>query len=199
MKAAKIFSCLLCCITLSCFHGFAQHRVIKWAVQKHGTLWVNGTSNVNDFSCSITSISEYDTIIALYDPIKAVTLRGSIKMNIFSFDCHNNMIRKDLRKTLKAEKYPNLIIRFLTLRTMPLISAKSEQVTGWVEVELAGVKKKFELNYSFRETSPGLMRLNGGRKFNFSDFKLAPPEKFAGFVKIRDEFDVNFTLILKTM
>ena len=66
-------------------------------------------------------------------------------------------------------------------------------------MELAGVKKKFELNYSFRETSPGLMRLNGGRKFNFSDFKLAPPEKFAGLVKIRDEFDVNFTLILKTM
>jgi hypothetical protein len=135
----------------------------------------------------------------VYDPLKAVTLRGAIRMNILSFDCHNNMIRKDLRKTLKADEYPTMTIRFLTLKTMPLLSAKAEQVTGWVEVELAGVKKRFELNYSFRETSVGIMRLNGGRKFNFSDFKLAPPEKFAGLIKIKDEFDVNFMLILKTM
>jgi hypothetical protein len=82
---------------------------------------------------------------------------------------------------------------------MPLLSAKAELVTGWVEVELAVVRKKFELIYSFRETSLGIMRLNGGRKFHFSDFSLAPPEKFAGLIKIRDEFDVNFMLILKTM
>jgi hypothetical protein len=199
MKPAKILFLFLLYLAGSCTQSFAQHRLIRWAVQKHGTLWVNGSSNVNEFTCSITSISEYDTIIAVYDPLKAVTLRGAIRMNILSFDCQNNMIRKDLRKTLKAEEYPTMTIRFLTLKTMPLLSAKAEQVTGWVEVELAGVRKKFELNYSFRETSLGIMRLNGGRKFHFSDFSLAPPEKFAGLIKIRDEFDVNFMLILKTM
>jgi hypothetical protein len=199
MTVVKLLSCLLLYITVSCPESFAQRRIIKWAVQKHGTLWVNGSSNVNNFTCSITGISEYDTITVFYDPQKSLALRGAITMSILSFDCHNNIIRKDLRKTLKAEQYPTMIIRFLTLKTLPTLSTKAELVSGWVEVELAGVKKKFELIYSFMQSSPGIIRLNGGRKFNFSDFSLAPPQKFSGLIKIRDEFDVNFMLVLKTI
>jgi hypothetical protein len=199
MKPLTLISALLCFILMNLPGSYAQNKTVKWAVQKHGTLWVNGSSNVNTISCSITGISEYDTIVVIYDPVRAQTLRGSIRMNILSFDCQNNLIRKDLRKTLKADQYPMMTIRFLTLRTMPSLTSKPEVITGWVEVELAGVKKKFELSYSFLQTSPGIINLNGGRKFCFSDFKLAPPQKFAGLVKIKDDFDVNFRLVLKTL
>lgn len=199
MTVVKFFLFLLLYITVSSQDSFGQRRVIKWAVQKHGTLWVNGSSNVNNFTCSITGISENDTITATQDAARALALRGAIKMSVLSFDCHNNLIRKDLRKTLKAEQYPTMIIRFLTLKTLPPLSPKAELVSGWVEVELAGVKKKFELIYSLTQSSAGIVKLNGGRKFCFSDFSLAPPQKFGGLVKIKDDFDVNFMLVLKTM
>lgn len=41
--------------------------------------------------------------------------------------------------------------------------------------------------------------LPDGRTFNFSDFKLSPPTKMAGFIKIKDAFDVNFQLMLRTI
>lgn len=197
MSTAKICFSLLLLMLGSSAHSFSQGRIIKWAVQQHGTLWVNGSSNVNEFSCSVTGIKAYDTIMVTYDPVKALALRGAIRMDIVSFDCHNNLIRKDLRKTLKAEQYPTMTIRFLSLKTMPGLSAQIEHVKGWVEVELAGVRKKFELNYAFRRAADGLIQLSGARKFCFSDFSLSPPQKFAGLVKIKDEFDVKFMLILK--
>ncbi len=175
----------------------AQYRPVKWAVQKNSTLWVEGSSNVNHFTCSVSSLASYDTIIVLNDAVSSLALKGSIKMDVLSFDCHNNLIRKDLRKTLKSEEHPHMVIRFLTLKTMPGLTFKTEQISGWVEVELAGVKKVFELHYTFTKAATGSIRLNGGRKFCFSDFSLEPPRKLAGLIKIRDEFDVKFELMLK--
>ena len=72
-------------------------------------------------------------------------------------------------------------------------------IKGWVEVEVAGVIKRFELSYSFSSDWPGHILLDGSRTFNFSDFKLSPPKKMAGLIKIKDAFDVNFKLILRTV
>ena len=109
------------------------------------------------------------------------------------------MITKDLRKTLKAEEYPKMTIRFLSLQAMPVLLNKTELIKGWVEVELAGVVKRFELSYSFSNNGQGDIQLDGGRSFNFSDFKLSPPKKMAGLIKIKDAFDVNFQLILRAV
>lgn len=177
----------------------SQQHIIKWTVEKNSTLFVHGSSNVNNFTCDINGIAEKDTILLVNTASGLVKLTGAIKMDVTSFDCHNYLIRKDLRKTLKADQYPKMIIRFLTLKTMPLLSSKTEQVTGWVEVELAGMKKTFELTYTFKKTSPGIIWLKGGRNFSFSDFRLSAPRKLAGLVKIKDEFIVNFQLVLKTL
>ena len=120
-------------------------------------------------------------------------------MDILSFNCHSSMITKDLRKTLKADEYPMMTIRFISLQFMPRLQNKIELIKGWVEVQLAGVVKRFELSYSFLQTGSADIQLNGGRSFRFSDFKLSPPRKFAGLIKIKDDFDVHFQLTLRTV
>ncbi|MBC7866934.1 MAG: YceI family protein [Gloeobacteraceae cyanobacterium ES-bin-316] len=195
MRPHTIFSylafSLIMCISLS---TVGQNRMVKWAVQKNSTLNVKGSSNVNNFSCNVTSLAGYDTIVVMDGPTRPMALKGAISVDVLSFDCHNSLIRKDLRKTLKVEQYPKMVIRFLTLKSMPFLTDRTEHVNGWVEVELAGVKKIFELNYTFRRVAGGCIILKGGRKFCFSDFNLVPPRKLGGLVKIRDDFDVSFEL-----
>ncbi|MEO8765974.1 MAG: hypothetical protein ABI416_16860 [Ginsengibacter sp.] len=180
---------------------FAQSgpNVVKWVIEKKSTLRVDGRSNVNSFTCNINEYAGNDTIICAYDLSKSIKLSGKMQMDIVSFNCHSNMITKDLRKSLKASEYPKMVIHFLTLQWMPALHDTTEVIKGWVEVELAGVTKRFELSYSFTRGDSGNILLNGGRSFNFSDFKLSPPHKLAGLVKVRDDFDVNFELILKTV
>ena len=174
----------------------ASH-VIKWVVEKNSTLRVAGKSNVNSFTCKINVQAEKDTITCMNNPSKSISLSGDIQIDVISFDCESNLITRDLRKTLKADQYPKMNIRFLTLECMPVLQNKTELIKGWVEVELAGVAKKFELCYSFSRATSGYMQLDGGKSFSFSDFKLSPPRKLAGLIRIKDAFDVNFQLILR--
>lgn len=177
--------------------GQSSPTVIKWIIEKNSTLRVDGESNVNSFTCNITEYAKVDTLVCFNDPLQPIILSGKIEMDILSFNCHSNMITKDMRKTLKAEEYPKMFIRFISLQKMPGLLAKTELIKGLLEVELAGVKKTFELSYSFSKASAGSIQLNGTRTFYFSDFKLSPPTKLAGLIKIKDDFVVNFQLMLR--
>jgi hypothetical protein len=98
---------------------------VKWIVEKNSTLSVQGKTNVNKFTCNIDEYAEKDTIICIDNASKAVKLTGELKMDVLSFDCHSKLITKDFRKTIKADKYPALTIRFLSLESMPLLNKKT--------------------------------------------------------------------------
>lgn len=170
---------------------------IKWAVEKSSTLKIAGKSNVNEFACSIAGYYQPDTISYVEDGAgKAVRLNGALEIDVLRFDCHNKIITNDLRKTLKAEDYPKLIIRFLSLERTPSLEGVPQAMKGWVEVELAGTRKAFQVAYEFSKGPNNGYILNGKRTFCFSDFKLVPPRKLSGAVKVRDEFAVDFNLRL---
>jgi hypothetical protein len=174
-------------------------NIAKWVVQKNSTLEVAGKTNVNSFTCNISQYNEKDTIAFFGESNKTIKLNGDLTMDILSFDCHSSMVNKDMQKTLKADEYPKLKIRFLTLQNMPLLQQKSEQVKGWLEVELAGVIKRIEIIYTISKAGNNFIQMSGNRNFTFSDFNLSPPQKFAGLIKIRDEFNVNFQLVLRAL
>lgn len=168
----------------------------KWVVEKNSMLHINGRSNVNSFVCSINVFASRDTIICANED-RQISLSGDLHIDVMSFDCHSSLITKDLRKTLKVKEYPMMTIRFLSLQSMPISFDKAEPVKGWVEVQLAGVVKRFELSYSYSKWGSGKMLLKSSRSFCFSDFKLSPPKKLAGLIRIKDDFDVTFQLMLR--
>lgn len=174
-------------------------RTTKWVIEKSSSLRVEGRSNINSFTCSIKEYADRDTLICYNDPSRSISFSGEMHMNIQSFDCESSMITRDMRKTLKADEYPKMTIRFISLQNMPQLQKKTELIKGWVEVELAGVVKRFELSYSFLQSGSGYLQMNGGRSFQFSDFNLLPPRKFAGLIRIKNDFEVNFQLVLRTI
>ena len=171
-------------------------EVVRWVVEKNSTLSVQGSSNVNSFSCNIDEYVANDTLILANSFSEPIKLSGDLRINVEDFNCHRSLITNDLRKTLKSNNYPKMVIRFLSLETMPSLN-KTEMIKGWIEVQLAGVVKRFQLNYSFSTFEAGDIHLNGGRSFSFLDFKLTPPHKLGGLIKVKDDFDVDFKLILR--
>src|SRR6187455_3394413 len=79
--------------------------VIKWVIINGCSLKVDGSTNVNNFSCAITNYSKPDTILVTKTANQPVLLNGIIKLDIQNFDCHNSFMTADLRKTLKAKEY----------------------------------------------------------------------------------------------
>lgn len=171
---------------------------VRWAVQKTSSISIQGSTNVNSFGCDIIGYYKPDTIYCSEASAvtKSVTLNGDLRIDVSKFDCHNKMLTGDLRKTLKADAYPTMVIRFLNLERAPIIHNNKDSLKGWVEIELAGTRRRFEVFYTFVKTGATSIQLNGKRCFSFGDFSLVPPKKFAGLIKVKDRFDVDFNLLL---
>jgi hypothetical protein len=169
----------------------------KWLISESSSLSVNGSTNVNKFSCDIASCDQADTL-TVWESEKGISLTGSINPAVLSFDCHKAMMTHDLRKTLEAKKYPRLHIRFLSLSELPRLSLRPVKITGQVEIEIAGVKKLYTVNYQISDTAK-VVHLIGSQQLNFSDFDLIPPHKLGGMIKTKDQLIVSFHLKMKNI
>jgi hypothetical protein len=166
----------------------------KWVINEDSSLCVNGSTNINTFACVIAAYDQKDTIIIKGRGNHEITLSGSIGLRVQSFDCHNAMMTHDLRKTLKEKEFPMLHISFLSLSKLPELSAKPEAITGLVNIELAGTRKRFEVNYRVSVDGQKVIHLLGTRDINFTDFNLVPPRKLGGMIKTNDKLSVVFHL-----
>ena len=166
---------------------------------KGGTLRVNGSTNINTFSCTVANDSPPDTLSILINKDGSILMLGRIELEIFGFDCHNPMMTADLRKTLKAKEYPTMKINFVSLNKYPDLKSLQESIKGLVNIELAGVTKRYEVSYKFYMDNQNTIHLIGDRSVNFSDFKLTPPKKLGGIIRANDNLDVEFGLNLKSI
>ncbi|HVV54165.1 MAG TPA: hypothetical protein VHC47_02505 [Mucilaginibacter sp.] len=174
--------------------------VKKWVVNGSSSLCVNGSTNINKFSCEIPSYDQTDTITVTEDAgDRGVRLSGGISLKVQSFDCHNVIMTADLRKTLKEKQFPMLDISFLSLNCLPGLTSRPEAVTGLVNIEIAGVTRRFEINYQVSKDAHGTIRLVGTQHVNFTDFNLVPPKKLGGMIRTNDQLSVAFQLNMKAL
>ena len=177
-----------------------QQETKTWVVSQNSNLSVNGSTNINKFSCVIPSYDQVDTLtLSSNNPDGGVMLSGNINLSISSFDCHNSGMTKQLQKTLKEKQFPVLLIRFLSLHNLPELSKNPEFITGLVNIKLAGVDKRFEINYQISQDAQKVIHLLGTKDLKFSDFNIQPPTKLGGMIKTNDQLTVMFHLKMKTI
>ena len=170
--------------------------VQKWVVNENSNLCVNGTTNINKFACEIPNYGHTDTLtLARYN--NDIRLTGNISLSVQSFDCHNSIMTRDLRKTLKEVQFPKMHISFLSLNKLPEPGLQPEQITGLVDIEIAGTRKRFEVYYRIAEDGQKVIHLLGARDVNFSDFNLVPPRKLGGMIQTNDKLSVVFHLKMR--
>ena len=172
----------------------------KWVVSENSTLCVNGTTNVNKFACEILTYDHQDTLTIIKGKNdKDVALSGCVSLRVQSFDCHNSIMTHDLRKTLKEKEFPVLRISFLSLSKIPELNSQPEAITGMVDIEIAGTKKRFAVKYQIYADAQNIVHLLGSRDINFTDFHLVPPRKLGGIIQTKDKLSVDFHLKMKTL
>lgn len=173
---------------------------VKWVLTKKCTFKVVGSTNINKFSCSIPENAKPDTL-SFYDDHKLdlVRISGSMSLDVMKFDCNHPVMTSDLRKTLKVKLYPKIVIKFLSLSKYPELFDREETLKGVVTIELAGVLKKFEVDYKYVMGRNGDLTLLGARDVNFSDFNIMPPRKLGGMIKTNNKLKVEFLLNIKIL
>jgi hypothetical protein len=181
--------------------NFQGNKVVitKWVIISGCSLKVDGSTNINNFSCAILNYSNPDTIIVARSGNLPVRLNGNIQLDVQHFDCYNPIMTADLRKTLKVKQYPKVVISFLSMDKYPEVNPKQVVTKGLVEIELAGVTKRFEVNYKIVAAGNAYISFVGSRTVNFSDFNISPPRKLGGMIKTNNELSVEFNLRMKVL
>jgi hypothetical protein len=170
----------------------------KWIISKGSNLRVDGSTNINRFSCEIADYCSPDTILvnngAGAGGAQGILLSGIINLGVSGFDCHNSMMTAELRKTIKATIYPRLSIRFVSLSRMPDPGRRPDNLQGVVDIALAGITRRVQINYSSSSPGRNMICLTGSQQLKFSDFGLAPPRKLGGMIRTSDRVDIEFLL-----
>ena len=172
---------------------------VKWVVMSGGSLKVDGSTNVNQFSCAITNYSKPDTIQVTRGNNLPVKLNGAIRLDVKNFDCRNKPMTDELRKILKAKEHPKLMIKFVSVNQYPEANSKNKTINGIVFIELAGVTKKYEVHYKVISADDTHIHLVGTRDVLFTEFNITPPKKLGGMIRTNDKLEVEFNVRMKVI
>jgi hypothetical protein len=169
---------------------------VRWIVSEDSRLEIEGATNVNKYNCALVDYSGADVLIQDDEAgVGNMSWAGDIVMKASNFDCFNPMMTKDFLKTVQADEYPEIKIRFIEL-TGSRNPSQKEAFYGKVDITIAGVTKRFPVSCQLVSLKENSKKLIGSQSFKFTDFGIDPPVKFLGAVKVKDEIKVNFELFL---
>ncbi|HNP07585.1 MAG TPA: YceI family protein [Cyclobacteriaceae bacterium] len=175
--------------------GVLVHRFIVLPSSK---ITIDGKTNVNSFRCAITQYVGRDTLVLQEGGRnkKPFFKKGYVGLEAARFDCGVQLMTNDFWKTIKYKEYPVVSIEFISFERTLQLTSGNDIFKGRMQISLAGVTRPFEMNCTIEVEESGLIHFKGGRQFTFSDFNLEAPSKMMGLVKVENEIEVSFHLVL---
>jgi len=187
MKAIKVLLLTAWVLALQISAVHAQ----TFTVKSH-TLTVKGTSSLHDWQSTVEKIEakgafvlSNNSLIDIRDvavkiPVKAIKSPKGKLMDSKTWDAFN------------YEKYPTITF----LLTGRKINAAKNTLDASGTLTMAGVTKPVELNLTYKVLPGGELQITGTKKLIMSDFKMEPPTAMMGTIKVGDEVEVGFELLL---
>lgn len=178
---------------------FSGPKKEVWRVQPTSHLRVDGKTNVNQFDCIVPDYPGIDSLVCSLSQQGEDLCRvsGSMLIPIAAFDCHHRMMTKDLQKTLKMRDYPVMHIDFKNFSQFLSSLRTGSKLTANAEIRLAGVIKRYNLIFTVQSAVGQHLNLTAEQSIRFSDYKLIPPSKLGGTIRVKDDLQVIVNLDLK--
>ncbi len=176
----------------------AQEGEAKFRLNVESFLLIKGSSNINKFECRIDGANIKKEIDVIYkaDGHALDFHKFRIELEVDHFDCRNDMITSDFKKSLKADQFPVMTIDFVRI-IFPKNDDPFEDIypTGiFARVSLTDQKKKYYIGLERESLEERKVRLKGNLAVDMRDFGLEPPSKMLSLIKVNPLLDINFSL-----
>lgn len=169
-------------------------------MQPTSTLTIDGKTNVNTFQCSYAQYAGADTLIFKRNEGDGVYfLKGDIRLQSSGFDCGKKVMTKDFQNVIKAETFPQFVVELLSFEKVPEYSTVERRYKGAMKIFLAGESSATNIECTFRRDKAGFIHLTGSQEFTFSDFKMTPPTRLMGAIRVDNHIMVRFHWVLVSL
>lgn len=171
-----------------------------WEIERSSSMVILGKTNINTFECILGSY-EWDSNLTCYQKEdnnqKNYPIKCNFEIPIMSFDCGMDMMTNDLRSTLNSKKHPFMIIKLKELTNLLSNVKKGELLDAKSDITLSGVTNSDNISFNVLKSGTRDVILEGKKKVNLRDFKIEPPTRLLGSVKVKDIINVSITIRLK--
>ena len=178
-------------------HDNKLHDHEIWIVNASSSLRVDGKTNINSFSCLVSSYGKADTLLCEINKTNLPYFRihSILEIPVVNFDCQHKIMTKDLQKTLKMNQFPLMTIDIKSLNKLPKETIGGTS-SGDVHISLAGTKVNYQILFAGKNYL-NQIEFVGNKTIYFSEFGLKPPSKLGGTIKVKDQLEVEVRLHLR--
>lgn len=154
---------------------------------------ISGETNINCFECRYSRNQDNNInqdFQLTYDKISGGIIE--VKIPVSEFKCSNEIMYDDFRELLKAEYYPFIRIKIDPSQIINTIPDKSP-VDLNVSITIDNVTKVQPVSCWINSPGNNTLSITGTTTINIIDFRLKPPVKFLGLVRVKDEVKIKFS------
>ena len=169
-------------------------------LQPESRLWVDGTSTVRAFTCGTTNFTAKIESEAPQSVAALMLGQKAVKTVVADFptealDCKNGTMNEHMRKAIKAADNPTIEFRLASYDVL----TENGQIKGQLRgtLQMGGVEKPVVIDAAGTRTADGQLRVTGTTKLNMKEWGLKPPTLMFGTMKVNENVQVGFDLLLK--
>lgn len=180
----------------------AQRKQVQ--VHPKSQFWIQGEATTHDFTCVVTRVEGTGRLLTAQDTLPASASEEEtevqVKVPVQAFDCGNRRMTDDLQETLKMEDHPE--IRFELVHASA--GASPDSATAWRAIEalgtltIAGTKRLIRIQAVGRAFDEHHFRVRGCKPIRMTYFKIDPPTKAFGLIRVKNRVEVQFDLLAQT-
>ena len=160
---------------------------------------IHGSSNVNTFVCNCTQ--QFATLPYLLDPTSDQCYlkfhHTTLTLSTKSLDCGNKRMNTDMYETLKADKYPFIHIQLHNVNIPNYSNKEWENIQAKTTLQIAGTTKTVLLPVKMKILSETKVRLVSTQPIKMTDFHIAPPSAMLGMIRVNNDIEIEFDLIIQ--
>ncbi len=178
-------------------------QTIQYTIASQSKLSLDGSTNVNKFTCDYTSplLKGVLQIESTPDARLVRFQNATLQLQTESFDCHNKLMNKDLYKALKSDQFPQVKIQLLDIRQEP--KHEIQNCEDWVTIQaktmitISGVSKNVNMPIRAKKINSKQYQFSVCQDLLMTDFGITPPAPFFGTIKVRDKITIHIELLVE--
>lgn len=177
-----------------------QSAALRLPVRADSKVWLEGSSNVRDWSCKATALEaliavDAQTVDSRDDVTVAKSLRGvDVIIPVRKLKCGDRHMEANMYDALKAPKPPAVSYIVADFELMPSLVGETLTVEAIGRMSVAGVQRPVRMTVKTESLPDGTRRARGTVPIRMTDFGIVPPRPWFGVLRTADKVLVQFEI-----
>ncbi|HKO15326.1 MAG TPA: YceI family protein [Gemmatimonadaceae bacterium] len=176
---------------------------MRLAVRPDSKLWIEGHSNLRDWSCEATALDASVDIDALsaadLESLATAPLqlrRVQVSVPVSGLTCGHGQMDRIMYRALKADSLPAARDIEGVFDVVPSEADGDYALRTVGTLRVAGRAKRVHLDVSLERREDGTMRAQGVLPIEMTDYGVTPPTALFGVIRTANQIVVKFDLLV---